>query len=75
MSLSSAYQSVPDVSLTNENASVMDGLGETDVEDLGLEATGQKVLDLEAEHVIELHLGLVQDADAHETTEQRVALE
>lgn len=63
------------MTLSDENASVMDGLGETDVEDLGLETTGQEVLDLQAEHVIELHLGLVQDTDAHETSQKGVALE
>lgn len=56
---------VPNVTLSNENASVMDRLGKTDVEDLGLETTSQKVLDLQAEHVIELHLGLIQYTDAN----------
>lgn len=56
---------VPNVTLSDKNASVMDRLGKTDVEDLGLETTSQKVLDLQAEHVIELHLGLIQYTDAN----------
>ena len=40
---------------------------------LGLEPALQEVLDLEAENVIELHSGLVEDADADETTEKGIA--
>ena len=40
---------------------------------LGLEPALQEILDLEAEDVIELHSGLVEDADADQTTEQGIA--
>ncbi len=40
--------------------------------DLGLEPPLHEVLDLEAEHVIELHASLVQHTDAHQATQQRV---
>ena len=66
---------LPNVTLADEDASVMDGLGQADVEHLSLQTSVQEVLDLEAEHVIELHLGLVQHADAHQTTQERIALE
>ena len=42
---------------------------------LGLEATLQEILDLEAENVIELHLALVQDTDPDQTPEECVTLE
>ena len=54
---------------------MVDRLGETRLEDLGLEATLQEVLDLEGQHVIETHAGLVQDTDAHETADKSVTLE
>lgn len=64
---------LPDVTLTDQHTSVMEGLGESQLEDLGLQATLQEVLDLQAEHVIELHAGLVQHSDADQTTQQRVS--
>jgi hypothetical protein len=66
---------LPNVSLTDEDASVMVRLGESEFEDLGLQAAFQKVLNLQAQHVIELHARLVQDSDTNETAEQSVALE
>lgn len=64
---------LPDVTLTDQHTSMMEGLGESQLEDLGLQATLQEVLDLQAEHVIELHAGLVQHSDADQTTQQRVS--
>lgn len=64
-----------DVPLPDEDAGVVDGLGQPQLEHLGLEAALQEVLDLEAQHVIELHPALVQDADADQAAEERVALE
>merc|ERR1712012_717309 len=53
----------------------MDGLGQPELEDLSLEPPLEEVLDLEAEHVIELHSGLVEHADANEAAQECVALE
>ena len=61
-----------DVLLPDEHSGVVDGLGESELEDLGLEPALQEVLDLETEHVIELHTALVQHSDTHQTTQQRV---
>lgn len=61
---------LPNVSLSDEDAGMMDGLGETSLEHLGLEAALQEVLNLKAQHVIKLHLLLVQHSDPHETTEK-----
>jgi len=64
-----------DVPLSDEDTGVVDGLGEPELENLGLETTLQEVLNLETENVIELHLALVQDADPDQTPEERVTLE
>ena len=63
------------MALADENTSMMDGLGQPELEDLSLEPPLEEVLDLEAEHVIELHSGLVEHADANEAAQERVALE
>ena len=54
---------------------MVNGLRETALEDLGLETTLQEVLDLEGQHVIETHAGLVQHTDANETADKGVTLE
>jgi hypothetical protein len=54
---------------------MMDGLCKSELEDLGLEATFQKVLNLEAENVIKLHASLIENSNTYETTEERIALE
>ncbi len=63
------------MSLPDEHPGVMDALGQAQLEDLGLEAALQEVLDLQAQHVIELHASLVENADADETSQKCVALE
>ena len=53
----------------------MNGFGESKLEDLGLKAPFQEVLNLEAEHVIELHASFIEDTDADQATQECVALE
>ncbi|KAL2273466.1 hypothetical protein FJTKL_04529 [Diaporthe vaccinii] len=62
-----------DVALADEDTGVVDGLGETELVDTSLQATLKEILDLEGEHVIELHAGLVEHTDTHETANQGVA--
>lgn len=50
----------------------MDGLSQSQFEDLGLQATLQEIFDLQTEHVIELHAGLVQHSDAYQTSQKGV---
>lgn len=64
-----------DVTLADEDTGVMDGLGESELEDLGLETTLQEIFDLQAEDEIELHALLVQDTDPDQTPEECVTLE
>lgn len=64
-----------DVALADENTGVVDRLGEAELVDTGLQATLEEVLNLEGKDVIELHAGLVEDTDAHKTTNEGIAFE
>ncbi len=64
-----------DVALADQDAGVVDRLGQSRLEDLGLEAALEEVLDLEGEDVIEAHALLVEDTDADETADEGVSLE
>ena len=66
---------IPDVTLTDEDTGVVDGLGKAKLVDAGLETTLQEVLDLEGKDVIELHAGLVKDTDTDQTANESIALE
>merc|ERR1719474_872892 len=63
-----------DVPLPDENASMVNTLGESKLKHLSLEAPLQKVLNLQTEHVIKLHAGLIQHTDTHKTTQKGVSL-
>ena len=63
------------MALLDEDTGVVDGLGKTKLVHAGLETALQEVLDLEGEHVIELHAGLVQDTDTDQTANEGVAFE
>ncbi len=69
------FQPVPDVSLADEDTSVVDRLGEAELVDASLETALKEVLDLEGKDVIELHAGLVEDTDTNETANKSVTLE
>lgn len=60
--------------LSDENTSMVDCLGISELVDQGLQATFQKVLRLESEHVIELHARLVEHTDTNETANKRITL-
>lgn len=64
-----------DVALADEDTSVVDRLGETELVDLGLETALQEVLNAEGKHVIEFHAGVVQDTNTDKTTNQSITLE
>lgn len=65
-------QYLPDVTLADEDASVVDGLGQSQFEHLRLQTALQEVLNLEAEHVIELHTAFIEHSDAHQATQQSI---
>ena len=62
----------PDVSLFDEDAGVVNGFGQTQLEDLCLEATLQEVFLPKTQHVIQLHLVLIQHTNAHQATQQGI---
>lgn len=64
-----------DVALADQDTGVVDGLGETELVDAGLETTLKEILNLEGKNVIELHAGLVEDTDADETANEGIAFE
>lgn len=64
-----------DVALADQDTGVVDGLGETELVDTGLETTLQEIFDLQGQDVIELHAGLVEDTDTDETTDEGVSFE
>lgn len=64
---------LPDVSLLDEDTGMVDGLGQTQFEHLGLQAALQEVLWLEAQHVIKLHAPLLQHASPHQAAQQCIA--
>lgn len=61
--------------LPDQHTGVVDRLGETTLEDLGLESSLQEILNLQGEHVIETHAGLVEHTDTNETADKGVTLE
>jgi hypothetical protein len=64
-----------DVSLADENTSVVDRLGETELVDTSLQTTLQEIFNLQGQHVIELHAGLVEDTNTDETANEGVSFE
>lgn len=66
---------IPDVTLTDQDTGVVDRLGETELVDASLQTTLQEVLDLQGQDVIELHAGLVEHTDTHQTANEGIAFE
>ena len=64
-----------DVTLTDQDTSVVDGLGETELVDASLQTTLQEILNFQGQHVIELHAGFVEDTDTDETANEGVTFE
>ena len=66
---------IPDVTLTDQDTSVVDGLGETKLVDASLKTTLQEILNLEGQDVIELHAGLIEHTDTNQTTNEGISFE
>jgi hypothetical protein len=60
------------VALADENAGVVNRFSQTQFENLGLQATLQKIFNLQAEHVIELHASLFQHTNADQPTQKGI---
>ena len=61
--------------LADEHASMVDRLGESELEDLSLETSLKEIVDVETEHVIELHFVLGQDTNTNQATEESISFE
>ena len=66
---------VPDVPLPDQHSRVMNTLRQSKLINAGLQPSLQEVLDLEGEHVIELHAGLIKHTDTDKTTNEGIAFE
>lgn len=64
-----------DVTLTDQDTGVVNGLGETELVDTGLQTTLQEILNLQGQNVIELHAGFIEDTDTNETSNEGVTFE
>lgn len=64
-----------DVSLGDQDSSVVDRSSQTQLEDLGLQSSLQEVLWSQSQDVIQLHLVLWQDTDSNQSSDQSVTLE
>lgn len=61
--------------LPDEDTGVVNRLGKTALEDLGLQPALQEIFDLQGQHVIETHAALIEHTNAHETADKSVTLE
>ena len=68
-------EGLPHVTLLDQDTGVVDRLGKTELVDASLETTLQEVLDLQGQHVIELHAGLVEHTDTNQTANEGIAFE
>ena len=64
-----------DVALLDQDTGVVDGLGEAELVDAGLETALEEIVGLESQDVIELHAGLVEHTDADKTANEGIAFE
>ena len=61
------------MSLLDEYTGVVDGLGQAKLVDTSLEPTLQEILNLQRQHVVEFHAGLVKHTDTNEATNQGIS--
>jgi hypothetical protein len=66
---------IPNVSLADQNTSVVDRLGKSELEDDGLKTALKVVLGSERQDVVELGFGLLHDSVSVETAQQSSTLE
>lgn len=64
-----------DVTLLDQDTGVVDGLGEAELVDAGLETALEEIVGLEGKDVIELHAGLIEHTDANKTANEGIAFE
>ena len=63
------------MTLADQDTSVVDRLGKTELVDTGLETTLQEILGLQGQDVIESHAGFIEHTDTDETTNEGISFE
>lgn len=63
------------VSLRNQDSSVVNRLGQTQLVDLGLQSSFQEIFDLQSQDVIQLLLVFGQDTNSHQSSDQSITFE
>ncbi len=58
------------MSLSDENSSMVNALGKAQFENLSLKSSLQEILEPQAEHVIKLHLSLIEHTDTDQATQK-----
>lgn len=61
--------------LPDEDTSVVNALGQAALENLGLEPPLQEILDLQRQHIIETHAGLIEHTNSYKSANESVTLE
>ena len=63
---------LPDMPLPDEDAGLVDTLGQPKLENLCLKSPLHEVLNPKTENVIKLHLRLIQHTNSHKPTQERI---
>lgn len=63
------------MSLTDQNTSMVNTLGQSALEDLSLQSALQEILNLERQHVIETHTRLIEHTDSDKSSNEGITLE
>jgi hypothetical protein len=64
-----------DVPLSDQDSGVVHALGQTALEDLGLQSSLHEILGLQGQDVIESHTGVIEHTDSDQSSDQGVTLE
>lgn len=65
---------LPAVPLANEDSSMMNAFGQSELKDLCLKATLQEIFESQTKHIIKLHLCLIQHTNSNQTAQKSITL-
>lgn len=66
------HKLLPNVSLSDQYASVMDWFSQTKLEHLSLQSSFQEIFNFQTQHVIKLHSVLIQYSNTDQTTQESI---
>jgi hypothetical protein len=64
-----------DVSLSDQDSGVVNGLGETEFKNLGLESSFHEIFHFKSEDVVEFHVLFIENTNSHQSSEKSVTFE